>query len=342
VNLLLITQKVDQTDDVLGFFHGWIERLAQHCQTLTVLCLEVGSHDLPAHVEVISLGKDPTRPRWANRVRGVLAFYRQIWSRRRRYDQVLVHMNPEYVVLGGMFWGIWRKRVFLWYTHRSVTAALRAAQFLVERIFTASPESCRLRSRRVAVTGHGIDLDLFSLRSRLRHGRFQILTAGRVAPAKNLHLLIEAAAMLRRWQFDFELRIAGGPALGSNHSYLCRLEELIAHHDLREQVTLVGALPHRSLPGFYAEGDLFVNLSSTGSVDKAVLEAMGSGLLVLTSNEAFAPLLPERYLVPNDPKRIAEKIVSLSTAAPDPSLRQLVERSHDLGALVRSMTRLMT
>jgi len=55
--------------------------------------------------------------------------------------------------------------------------------------------------------------------------------------------------------------------------------------------------------------DIFINLSDTGSIDKAVLEAMASGCLVLTSNEAFTNILKPQYLTQKDPARLAEKII---------------------------------
>ena len=37
IKLLIITQKVDRNDDVLGFFHGWITEFAKHVEEVTVL-----------------------------------------------------------------------------------------------------------------------------------------------------------------------------------------------------------------------------------------------------------------------------------------------------------------
>ena len=39
MKILIITQKVDQNDDVLGFFHGWIAEFAKHCEQVTVYFL---------------------------------------------------------------------------------------------------------------------------------------------------------------------------------------------------------------------------------------------------------------------------------------------------------------
>ena len=45
MRLLIITQKVDKNDDILGFFHRWILEFAKHYESVTVICLEEGDHD---------------------------------------------------------------------------------------------------------------------------------------------------------------------------------------------------------------------------------------------------------------------------------------------------------
>jgi len=54
--LLIITQKVDAADPVLGFMHGWIARIAAQWPQVQVICLQKGACRLPANVRVHSLG----------------------------------------------------------------------------------------------------------------------------------------------------------------------------------------------------------------------------------------------------------------------------------------------
>src|SRR3989344_8687589 len=58
MRLLIVTQKIDRDDDLLGFFHQWICEFARHCESVTVICLEKGEYALPANVRVLSLGKE--------------------------------------------------------------------------------------------------------------------------------------------------------------------------------------------------------------------------------------------------------------------------------------------
>lgn len=50
-----------------------------------------------------------------------------------------------------------------------------------------------------------------------------------------------------------------------------------------DSVYLVGAVANRNIIPFLQEADLFVNTSHTGSLDKAIVEAMACGLPILTS-----------------------------------------------------------
>src|SRR3989344_9447325 len=165
--LLIITQKVDKNDQLLGFFIDWIKRLALKFDKITILCLEKGEFSLPENVRVVSLGKD----RGTSKPIQSFNFYKNIFK--NDYDAVFVHMNPIWVILGGPSWKIMHKKIFFWYTHKAVTPKLRLAEKFADVIFTASKESFRLPSKKVIVTGHGIDTGLFQpnlLRSNLQAG----------------------------------------------------------------------------------------------------------------------------------------------------------------------------
>ena len=103
MRLLIITQKVNKNDPILGFFHRWIEEFAKRFEKLTVICLEKGEYSLPENVRVLSLGKEEGR----SKAEYLSRFYRYIWEERNNYDAVFVHMNQEYVLLGWKFWKLW-------------------------------------------------------------------------------------------------------------------------------------------------------------------------------------------------------------------------------------------
>lgn len=340
MNILILTQKVDVNDPTLGFFCRWIEEFAGHFEKITVVCLQKGECNLSGNVRMFSLGKNNlVKHSVFDKIKHILRFYGYIWKERKNYDSIFVHMNPEYVVLGGLFWRLWNKKIALWYAHKRVTASLRIAEKLVNRIFTASKESFRLSSKKIIITGHGIDLEKFKPQSKTDHLQskvYQIITAGRIAPIKNLHILIEAAKILKNAGLNFEIKIAGAPILEKDNRYFEELKNLIKKYDFENVVKFVGAIPYSRIEKFYQTGDLFVNSSNTGSIDKAVLEAMACGVNVLIANEAFFSILPEENVAREiTPQKIADKVVILFDKKLSlDNLRELVIAGHSLKRLI--------
>ena len=308
MKLLIITQKVDINDDNLGYFHSWLEKLAEKAD-IFVIGNYVGKYDLPENVKVFSLGKE-------RRVGRLVKIFKYQWFLLKllpRVNGVFFHMCPEYVLGAHLLPKIFRKKTLLWYTHKSVNWKLKLAEKLTDKIFTASKESFRLPSRKVEITGHGIDVNKFkSQKSKVKSDKFTIITVGRIAEVKNLHLLIETAGILKNRDFNFEIKIAGAPILENDKKYFEKLKNLIKEKKLDDIVEFVGPIPNKYIAEFYQSGDLFINLSDTGSLDKAVLEAMACGLKILTSNEAFKDILPEENFTKNEPKAVAEKIENLA------------------------------
>jgi len=106
MKLLILTQKIDINDPVLGFFHKWAEEFSKKYEKLTVICLEKGEYKLPDNVKVLSLGKETGK----SRLKYVFLFYKYIWLERKNYDVVFAHMNQEYIILDGNFGDSWAKR----------------------------------------------------------------------------------------------------------------------------------------------------------------------------------------------------------------------------------------
>jgi len=160
---------------------------------------------------------------------------------------------------------------------------------------------------------------------------------------KNYEVLIEAAEILKNENLDFEIKLAGRPMLEKDKVYFEELKKLIKEKNLEDKIIFIGSVPYKDIADFYRSGDLFVNLSETGSLDKAVLEAMSSGLPVLTSNEAYFGMLEEKYLTKNDPKEIAEKIAYFIKNKINfaPELRQIVVKNHSLQNLIDKITQVL-
>ena len=137
MRLLVTTQAVDLDDPVLGFFHRWLEELARGADTVHVICLKEGRHSLPKNVFVHSLGKEGGR----SRLKYISRFYKYIRMYRNEYDAVFVHMNEEYVVMGGFLWRMWGKRIVMWRNHKMGSWRTRLAMKFADVVCYTSPNA---------------------------------------------------------------------------------------------------------------------------------------------------------------------------------------------------------
>jgi glycosyltransferase involved in cell wall biosynthesis len=149
----------------------------------------------------------------------------------------------------------------------------------------AQDDLLRIGVRSTHVWSGGVDAELFhprhfstATRQRLGIGRtFTFLHVGRLAPEKNVALVLSAFAVARARHPDVSLRllIAGaGPS-----------EQALRAHST-PGVTFLGAVDRTSeLPSLYASVDAFVTASTTETLGLVALEAMASGLPVIACEE---------------------------------------------------------
>jgi len=348
MKLLILTQKLDKNDDLLGFFHGWAAEFAKHCEKATVIALGAGEYDLPGNVKVLSLGKEKAGSKF-KRVGYLLKFYKYIWQERQNYDAVFVHMNKEYVILGGWYWRLLGKRIAFWYVHKQAGPGLRLAEKMANVIFTASPESFNLKSAKLKIIGHGIDLAKFSHEPEAKNNKnFKIIYVGRISQIKNQKLLIEAANILvnTRGVKNIKVDLVGGPVFENDNSYKNELTERIRGSQLENFTRFSGSVPNKDLADIYAQADLSVNLSPTGGMDKAVLESMAAGLPVIAYNKTFSSLLAghDDLLLKNlEAGELAGKITELMKLLPEQrrtiglNLRNKIIQDYGLANLINKI-----
>ena len=342
-NLLIITQKIDTSDDVLGFFHEWVIEFAKKFEKITVLCLKRGDFNFPPNVKVLSLGKEIGRTKLGY----LFYFYKHIWKEHKNYDSVFVHMNPQYVVLGWPIWKIFGKTISLWYAHGHVPMMLKIADKLTDIAFASTREGYRLNSSKLKVVGQGIDVDKFHPIKKSQDDIFKIITVGRISPSKDYETLIKAVSFLNDNQL--EIKIVGDIAYKEQDDYLYGLKELVKERGLEGTVKFVGPIANKDIVPLLQKADLFVNMGHTGSLDKAILEAMSCGLTILTCNEAFEKILGKyRTLLmypKKDFKQLAEKVKLIIYASTDErtqigkDLREIVVRDHNLEGLINKITK---
>ncbi len=345
MKILFITQKADKNDDVLGVYHRWIEGLAQHFEKVSVICLYKGQTALPENVSVYSLGKElAVSSQWQYALR----FLKLIWQLRNDYDRVFVHMNPEYVVLGGLFWKLSRKKVVLWYAHYLSNLKLRIAVLLADRVVTSIRLAFPFPTKKLQVLQQGIDTMLFSPAKTAQSSsdNLNVLFLGRIAPVKNLDVLVRAIQLARQ-RIPVKLSVVGAPTLGrsAERGYYTGIKKLVDDLGLAGLVNFHNPVANKDTPAIYRKHDLFVNLTVTGSFDKSTLEAMACGIPVLISNLAFRDILgPELsnqlMFKEGDHRDLADKISQIAALSVEDReklggrLREIIVNQHDLGRLV--------
>mgnify|MGYP001613379497 CR=1 FL=1 len=345
MKLVFITRKVDKGDPLTGFVFTWMEKLASKLEKLYVICQEKGdASGLPQNVELHSFGKE----KGYGKIRQGFALFALSFSLAKKCDGFFVHMHPIYAIITWLPAKLRGQKIALWYTHKSVDTKLKIAHALIDTVFTASKESFRLPSKKVRVVGHGIDLNKFKVKSeKFQVGdKFRIVSVGRISPVKDYETLIKAVEILVNHKNlkDIEVEIYGRVGLPEHQAYLNSLVEFVRNAELEDYIKFQGELNYDYVDEVYQEADLFVNLSATGSIDKAVLEAAASAVLVTTSNEAFqkplSQISPLFVFQKDNPVQLAEKIREIKVLPAGKknelgrSLRSWVEREHNLDNLI--------
>lgn len=339
LRLLWFNLVTDADAPNLGFTTEWVNALAPHCERIDVLTMRAGRIAVAPNVQVISLGAEHGH----SEARRAWTFYRRLSPllRAHAYDACFAHMQPLFTVMAAPLLRLHALPLTLWYTHSAVTLRLRLAERVATRVVSASPESFRLRSDKLRVIGHGIDTQRF-LPAPPPDGPFTILSLGRLAPVKHLELIIAAAQRLREQGVDFRLRLVGA-AYPMDRAWAQGLQALVAQGGLQAHVEFAGAVPRARVPAELQRAHVMVNMSATGSLDKALLEAMACGLPVITANEAFRPLLAPwggQLLLPPSAEALAQRLQALMTldaaerASLGRELRALVQREHSMQQLV--------
>ena len=290
MKLLIITQKVDINDDVLGFFHSWIEEFARNCEFVTVICLQKGEYDLPDNANVLSLGKE----NGVQKLKYIFNFYKHIWFERKNYDSVFVHMNQEYVLLGGLFWKLLRKKILLWRNHPSGNFLTCIAMSLSNKIFCTSKYSFTARSKKTVLMPVGIDMDRFK-KTETQKIKNSILFLARISPVKKQDLLIEALNILNKESTKFSADFYGN-SLPKDMAYAKFLKEKVKEHKLENLVHFYSGIPNAKTPDIYNQYEIFVNASPNGMYDKTIFEAMACGCLILVSNDNLRGKISDNFI----------------------------------------------
>ena len=304
MKILILTQKIDKDDPVLGFFHAWVSQFAKKCEKVTVICLGKGKYELPTNVKILSLGKEGG----VSRLKYVVRFFSYLWKERKNYDTVFVHMNQEYLLLGGVIWRLTGKEVWMWRNHPVGSFFTDIAILFSNKVFCTSKYSYTARFKKTKLMPAGIDMELFQRRTEIPKIKHSILFLGRISAIKDPITFIEALRILQQKKIEFHASIVGD-ALPKEQSLYDELKQNIENYDLAGSVYLAPGVPNSETAELYNRHEIYVNLTPSGSLDKTILEAMSCENLIIAVNQSFRGVIPNDFLCAGkDAKSLAERI----------------------------------
>ncbi|MEK7538914.1 MAG: glycosyltransferase [Patescibacteria group bacterium] len=331
MRLLFITQKINENDDDLAFVILWIKEFINQGASVKVICLEKGDFD--GSFPVFSLGKE----KGFKKIKRIFIFLKLIFS--LDYDRVFVHMNPEYVTLGGWYWFLSRKPIYLWYTHYTTHIHLWISGILCKRMFAATPQSLPQYegNPKKTIVGHGIDIDFWKdgIPKENNASPFDLVSVHRICRSKRLELGILTLKYLPE---EYTLTVYGRDV---EKDYYAELEALVKKEGLRERVIFKGPVSMGNLKNIYPSYRVMINMARE-TIDKTMLEGMIFGIYPVTTPRNSKAI--GLSICPNseNPEDIAKFILSgeLSRYKAN-QLRDIVEEGHSLKSLVGKIGKLI-
>ena len=106
-------------------------------------------------------------------------------------------------------------------------------------------------------------------------------------------------------------------------------QRFVSQRHLEQHVTCIGGVPKAEVPSWLQQGDIFINTTNIDNTPVSVIEAMASGLCIVSTNVGGLPYLltheHDALLVPpNDPDAMAAAIRRILT---EPDLAERLSRN---------------
>jgi len=171
----------------------------------------------------------------------------------------------------------------------------------------------KISPEKITIINPGVDSNKFPFTKHKKResDSLQLMSVGSLIKRKGFDLLIQMMREIVKKEKNISLRIIGdGPQLKD-------LKQMVKNYSLEENIIFVGHISHHEISSFYKRAHLFVSMSRSESWGQMYLEAMSSGLPVISSkNTGSLDIVKDGksgYLVEQeDYKTAAQKVLYLA------------------------------
>lgn len=203
-------------------------------------------------------------------------------------------LQLDYKILGPVFKLIWK----------NAAALVACSEGLKNRALSFLPNVS------IDVIPNGVDLEQFyPAQTNQKTETLKLLTVGRLSVTKRVEILIDVAELLSRQGCKLHLTIVGGGDLENN------LRKMVLQKNLANIVEITGRVESEKMPQLYCQNHIFISATIQEGMSNAMLEAMASGLpIVTTPCEGVKELIADNGIVVQQTKAesIANAIKSIT------------------------------
>ena len=304
--LLYFNLAVDETDTSLGFAVKWIETIAKKYDHVDVVSLKKVSN--PVFSQSIKIyGPEPSKRKF----RKYIYLFKKVKElcKENDYERCFSHMSPISVLVSSILLQKNNIKTTLWFTHPGPNFGIKKLilflSFLfAEHIVTASTSSFPIKSKKVHVIGHAIDLVKFE-NNKNSYNLNNFLILSRISSSKKLEIAIDG--FLNSNFKNHSLDIIGGTLNSNDREYFEKLKKKYS----QPNINFLGKVDHKKLPEVLKKYDVHFNSARNGFYDKSVLETLSSEIINFYVNDDFDLLFGNDYYKFANSSDLSEKLNKL-------------------------------
>ena len=289
----------------------------------------------------------PYSPAWVGKIKGIRALFRlipyflKIWKLAGRVNVIHLMANSGWswqLFSAPVVWIGWLRKTAVIVNYRGG----EAEQYFRESIRWIAPTMNKAteivvpslylkdifakQNFKVTVIPNIVNFERFKLRAKNRENtsdEFRLIVTRNLEPIYGLSTAIKSVAKAIKEVPNLKLLIAGsGPQKEE-------LVTLVKELGLQEKVSFVGRLGPGEIELFYSEADIMLNPTTVDNMPNSVLEALASGLPIITTNVGGIPYIVEHektalMVSMGDEQEMAKQIIRLHK---DEVLRQSLVNS---------------